>query len=180
MTDYVALLRGINIGKRRIKMADLRDAFSDWGYENIQTIQAAGNVIFRAEPRDLDELAAELEKRLEERYGYEVPVVLRTLDEIRALVAAEPFAAIEVTPDTRLYATFFAVELPPDYETRYVEPEQANYKILSVTSKTVFSVLTLTPNMRTTDSMAILEQTFGKRITTRNWNTIQKIAHLTR
>lgn len=178
MTDYVALLRGINLGKRRIKMDDLREGFVAWGFEHVETLQAAGNVIFTGEQRALAELAADLEVNLQERYGYDVPVILRTLEEIHALVAADPFAGIELTPDTRLYATFLD-EAPADVQLPFETP-QKDYKILDIADRTVFSVLTLNPSMRTTDSMAILEQTFGKRITTRNWNTVKKIAQTKR
>lgn len=177
MTVYVALLRGINVGKRRIKMAHLREGFASWGYEPVKTIQAAGNVIFEAEEQDEAALAAALEQRLAERYGYEVPVVLRAMADIEALVEAEPFAGIEVTPDTRLYVSFLKEPAESDLEIPYETPEK-DFRILSAAEREVCSVLTLNPNMRTTDSMAILEQAFDSQMTTRNWNTVVKIAEI--
>lgn len=177
MTVYVALLRGINVGNRRMKMAHLREGFASWGYEPVKTIQAAGNVIFEAEEQEETTLAETLEQRLEARYGYEVPVVLRTMAEIEALVEAQPFAGVQVTPETRLYVSFLKEPAESELEIPY-ETAEKEFVILSASEREVFSVLTLNPNMRTTDSMAILEQAFDSLMTTRNWNTVKKIADI--
>lgn len=177
MTVYVALLRGINVGKRRIKMAHLREGFASWGYEPVKTIQAAGNVIFEAKEQEETALAEALEQHLEERYGYEVPVVLRTMAEIEALVEAQPFAGVQVTPETRLYVSFLKEPAESALEIPY-ETAEKEFVILSASEREVFSVLTLNPNLRTTDSMAILEQAFDSLMTTRNWNTVKKIASI--
>jgi uncharacterized protein (DUF1697 family) len=177
--EYVALLRGINVGKRRIKMADLRAGFASWGFENVTTIQAAGNVIFRRHETSPADLTNALEERLAERYGFEVSVLLRTMDEIRSLVESDPFRDVEVTPNTRLYVSFLPEKVESDLEIPYESPEK-DFRILSAGDREVCSVLKLNPRMRTTDAMAILEQAFGSRLTTRNWNTVLKIVDASR
>lgn len=173
---YVALLRGINLGKRRIKMADLRRVFEGLGCQDVSTLQAAGNVIFSAPAADSAALTQTLETHLSAAFGYEIPVLLRTAAAIRSLVDADPFAGIEVTPETRLYVTFLSsapravpVELP------YTSPD-GYFRILRLRGTEVFSVLTISPEGRTVDLMVVLEQLFGDNITTRNWNTVVKIA----
>jgi uncharacterized protein (DUF1697 family) len=91
---YVALLRGMNLGGRRIKNEELRRYFEEIGFEDVSTFRASGNVIFATPKR---EAGAKLEGRIEgelgERLGYGVPVFLRSDKEIEAVAAQEPFNA---------------------------------------------------------------------------------------
>ena len=172
---YIALLRGINIGPhKRIKMADLRQVFKSWGFTNIRTLLASGNVLFESDEADTQSLQQNIEANLAETFGFEVPVIIRTLEEIQALADADPFQEIKVTPDTRRYITFLSEKPNSDLPIPYESPEK-NYRILAVSDHEVCSVLTLTDEMRTTDAMNILEKEFGKNITTRNWNTVLKL-----
>lgn len=75
--DYVALLRGINVGGRNIvRMAELRAAFEELGFEDVTTYIQSGNVLFRTAGRKRTEIAARLEAELSERFGTELKVVL--------------------------------------------------------------------------------------------------------
>jgi uncharacterized protein (DUF1697 family) len=171
----IALLRGINIGShKRIKMADLHQAFKSWGFTNIRTVLATGNVLFEAASTDAAALQQNIEEKLAERFGFDVPVIIRTLEEIRALADADPFQGIEVTPDTRLYITFLSEKPSSNLPIPYESPDKS-YRILAVSDHEVCSVLRLTDEIRTTDAMNILEKEFGKNITTRNWNTVLKL-----
>ena len=91
--QYIALLRGINIGPhKRIKMADLRQAFKSWGYSNIRTLLATGNVLFAATETNVETLQQNIEANIAETFGFDVPVIIRTLAQIQALAMADPFA----------------------------------------------------------------------------------------
>ena len=176
---YIALLRGINVGgHKKIKMADLRQAFKSWGFTNIRTLLASGNVLFESDETDTSDDASSLQQSIEaglaKTFGFDVAVIIRTLEEIQALVETDPFQEIEVTPNTRLYITFLSEKPTSDLPIPYQSPEK-NYQILAVSDREICSVLTLTDKMRTTDAMNILEKEFGKNITTRNWNTVLKL-----
>ncbi len=93
MDRYVAFLRGMNLGGRRITNEALRGHFEALGCEDVATFRASGNVILSAGEASEERLAARLEAGLGERLGYAVPVFLRTADELRAIAAHEPFAA---------------------------------------------------------------------------------------
>jgi uncharacterized protein (DUF1697 family) len=88
MARLVALLRGINLGsKRRVAMADLRALLEELGYEDVRTVLASGNVVMtgpKAKARQ------RLEAALAERFGMDIDVVIRTMDELRAVVKAKP------------------------------------------------------------------------------------------
>lgn len=155
-------------------MAELRAAFESWGFQNVKTLLATGNVLFDSPKTDVQSLTQSIEEKLKETFGYDIDVILRTIEQIRELVDSTPFADIEVTPDTRLYVTFLAEKPSSGLKIPYESPEK-EFKILDVADGAVYSVLTLIANTRSIDAMGILEKEFGKKITTRNWNTIRKI-----
>jgi uncharacterized protein (DUF1697 family) len=103
MARLVALLRGINLGsKRRVAMADLRELMAELGYEDVRTVLQSGNIIFTGAKAKARET---LEAGLQDRYGFKVDVVLRTMDELRAVVQNEPFGE-EATDLTRSFVVF--------------------------------------------------------------------------
>jgi uncharacterized protein (DUF1697 family) len=92
MNRYVAFLRGMNLGKRRIKNEELRRHFEEMGFEEVATFRASGNVIFLDPGREAEaKLAARVESELDERLGYDVPVFLRSIEEVAAIAAQRPF-----------------------------------------------------------------------------------------
>lgn len=174
---YIALLRGINVGgNKKIKMEDLREMLSKLGYENPKTVLASGNAAFDAEG-NADEIKSTIEQGIESTFGFSVNVIILPREQIEKLVAANPFAGIEVTKETRLYVTFLPEKPSVTIEIPYHAPD-GDFTILQVTDSEIISVLVLSAKMKTTDSMNILEAEFGKGITTRNWNTVLKIATL--
>ena len=169
---YVAFLRGINVGGNSlVKMADLKKAFEARGFKNIQTILASGNVIFESKTADPEALTRKIETLLKKQWGRSIAVFVRTVDELSKMSALQPFKGVTIESTTRLYVTFLS-----ENSRGLKLPElPSELRITRIKDDAVFSVLELSPKRNTTDSMAILEKAFGPRITTRNWNTIQKI-----
>lgn len=93
MHSYVAFLRGMNLGGRRIKNEELRTEFEALGFVDVACFRASGNVVFAAESGNETKLTARIEAGLGEALGYEVPVFLRSAAELRALATHEPFDA---------------------------------------------------------------------------------------
>jgi uncharacterized protein (DUF1697 family) len=97
MNRYVAFLRGMNLGNRRIKNEELRVHFEAMGFEEVATFRASGNVIFATPKGEAEaKLASRVEAELDERLGYDVPVFLRSGDEIAAIAAQKPFPAAKL------------------------------------------------------------------------------------
>jgi uncharacterized protein (DUF1697 family) len=97
VSRYVAFLRGMNLGGRRIKNEELRRHFEEMAFEEVATFRASGNVIFSAPGREAEgKLAERVEAELDERLGYDVPVFLRSIEEVAAIAAVEPFEAKRV------------------------------------------------------------------------------------
>lgn len=94
MARYVAFLRGMNLGNRRIKNDELRAEFEQLEFADVGTFRASGNVIFAASGGDgAADLAKKIESCLAASLGYEVAVFLRTAGEVEAIAAREPFEA---------------------------------------------------------------------------------------
>jgi len=108
VTAFVALLRGINLGKRQLKMEDLRRIAEDLGLGSPKTYIASGNLLFAADKSETAVKAA-LEKALAEHMGAPVRVMIRTAEEMSAVAKANPF---DEEPGNKVVAIFLD-EAPP-------------------------------------------------------------------
>ena len=166
---YAAFLRGVNVGGVLVKMAELKGILGKVGLKKVQTILASGNVVFESNKK-ASELKKIIESALKTQWKRDIVVVVHSIDNIKKLHAANPFEGIKVTPNTRLYVTFL-FEKPKSH----LKTSSKFFRILKTSDSAVCSVLTLTPNKGTVDLMGDLTKHYGKNITTRNWNTIEKI-----
>ena len=93
---YIALLRGINVGgKHIIKMAELRFLLSGLGFGDIQTYIQSGNIILQSDLAT-NEIKSRLEAGIESRFGFFVPVILRSQKALGALISGLPFAQEDI------------------------------------------------------------------------------------
>jgi uncharacterized protein (DUF1697 family) len=111
MTRYIAFLRGINVGGHNVKMDQLRTLFTELGLENVRSYINSGNLFFDTDRVDRVELARDIEQHLEQALGYAVPVFLRTVPELEAILDKDAFGGIELTADKRFSVTFTAQQL---------------------------------------------------------------------
>ena len=91
MQRYVAFLRGMNLGGRRIKNDELKREFEQLGLDDVACFRASGNVIFASKEKGEEKLKQRIEAGLGESLGYKVPVFLRNAAELEAVSAQEPF-----------------------------------------------------------------------------------------
>ena len=97
MDRYVAFLRGMNLGKRRIKNPELAAEFEQLEFVDVATFRASGNVVFSVEEKASEAaLRKRIEAGLEQGLGYDVPVYLRSVAEVAKIAAREPFDAKDV------------------------------------------------------------------------------------
>ena len=176
---FVAFLRGINVGGNKlIKMTELKQAFESLGFREVQTLIASGNVVFCAASAKADVLLQKIEQKLKKTFGHDIPVIMRTLGQLRKLAAANPFKGVKITPETRLNVSFLADKARSDLKIPYATPKE-DFCILKVSGGEVFSVVDLSKGGSTLDAMSFIEKEFGRNTTTRNWNTINRILEAT-
>ncbi len=172
MNKYVALLRGINVVTKNVPMAKLRQVLEKLGFKSVQTLLASGNAIFEADEANVSMLKKNIEAALAKKFGLEVDVIIRTKQQIKTLVTASPFKHVRMTPGTRLYVTFLLTS--PSSASPKIAGK--GFKILQATKEEILWTIALAPDIKSPDVMTLLEKTYGKKITTRNWNTVVKIA----
>ncbi len=109
MTDYVALLRAVNVGGRGIlKMEDLHAICAARGLENVRTQGQSGNVLFQSDRAERS-LKQELERAATDKMGRTVGVLIRTIPELRAVLDANPFRK----PDPAFVGVIFLPKVLP-------------------------------------------------------------------
>ncbi len=158
-TRYVALLRGINLGKaRQVGMPRLTELLRARGYENVRTHLRSGNVVLDSAMPET-ELAADLSAAIGEEFGFDVPVVLRSGQELAAVVAGDPFATVATDPA--------AVDaLPPAERGDYLVRGRELY-------------LWLPDGIQNTPLASWKwDRLIGRPGTARNWNTVVRLAEL--
>lgn len=170
---YIALLRGINVGGHQVKMDDLRKHFSELGLANVRTYIQSGNVFFETEETDRQALTERIEQHLRATLGYDVPVFLRTAEELEQLLASDPFKALTVTPDMRLCITFTADPIPNNLALP-LRSAKNDMEIIATTEHEAFVVWYIIDG-RPPSSSTLLDKTIGKNSTTRFFHTSAKI-----
>ncbi|GLQ53434.1 DUF1697 domain-containing protein [Devosia nitrariae] len=175
MSLHVAFLRGINLGKRQMKMADLKACLEDMGWTEVKTILASGNVRFEA--AEAGDLKERLERALEQRFGFPVGVVLRSRADLEAMLAADPFAGLDPQADVKRYILMFDRDLPAGIN---LEGVPGDFDVLRIDRRDIYFLAHRLPNGRYGEGLdrigKSLDEQVGKgRIETmRNWNTIEK------
>jgi uncharacterized protein (DUF1697 family) len=172
VTRYAAFLRGVNLGKRQVKSADLLAAFKAMGFDNVKTLLASGNVLFDADAVD----ARAIETALEKQFGFEIGTVLRSQAQLRDLVALDPFAGRVEDDKTKLYVTFVDDSGAKSLPMPCAIP--GDFEVVKLTDGEVFAVAFRDQDGRFGLGMDVISRHFGKKRlwTSRNWNTVLKAA----
>ncbi len=117
MSTYVAFLRGMNLGKRRIKNPELVACFEAIGFTGAVAFQASGNVIFDGGDDDARALQGRIEAGLEAQLGYAVPTRIRSAADVIAIAEARPFSPAELA-ETEGRVQVIVLDAAPDAATR--------------------------------------------------------------
>lgn len=177
METYIAMLRGINVsGHKIIKMDALRKAFGDSGYGNVRTYIQSGNVIFTSVKTSSGKLEKNISGIISGAFGFEAPVIVRDLKEMKEIIKANPFSGNAGRDAKNLYAVLLSDEPAKGLKNKIpkVPNESASY---SITGKTVYLYC---PggygNTRLTN--AFFEKHLKTAATARNWKTICELAKM--
>ena len=177
MALWVAFLRGINLGKRQVKMAELRACLEAGGLTAVKTVVASGNVRFEGEGH-ADAIKARLETLIEAQFGFKVGVVLRMEAELAAMLAGHPFGELDPKADVTRHVLMFDKALP---EGAAVQDRPGHTEILRIDRREIYIAGYRQPNGRYTEGVEeVLKPLYaglGKGVldTMRNWNTMEKM-----
>ncbi|HVS21318.1 MAG TPA: DUF1697 domain-containing protein [Pyrinomonadaceae bacterium] len=178
MIKYVAFLRGINVGgKRLIKMEDLRRVVESLGLKNVRTFIASGNVLFETSQTNRDALTRKIEKKLLTAFGHDVPVVLQTIDELRDILRRGPFKNIKPSPDVMMCVTLLTGE-PKGSPKLPLQSAIENLEVLAIKNRAAFILWRRKKNGMFSFPNNFFEKEFKVTATTRQWNTINRIVAL--
>ena len=170
MTEYVAFLRGINVGGHGVvTMEDLKNVFEACGFKDVKTIATSGNVAFSATMAEAA-VVKKAEAALKTRLGRETPVHVRSRDELRKMVQADPYKGFAIPKDAKRIITFIEASAKAAVKLPY---HQDGASILHIKDGVAYSFYVRTPKGAV--FMKVLEQTFGKGITTRTWDMINRL-----
>jgi uncharacterized protein (DUF1697 family) len=173
-TTYVALLRGINVGKaHQVAMPRLKEVLTDRGHKDVRTHLRSGNVVLTSRLGEA-ELATDLSSAIEAEFGFAVPVVVRTGAEIAAVVQGDPFATVATDPAR--YLVTFLPEAPDPARIDALPKAEGGGDFL-VRGRELY--LWLPDGVAGTPLASWKwDDLLGRPGTARNWNTVRKLAEL--
>ncbi len=167
---HVALLRGVNVGgKNKLPMKELAALFEDEGCGRVRTYIQSGNVVFEASPNLAAMLPDEIADRIAERFGVRSPVLLRTADELRRVVANSPFPPADMRP-TALHVLFLA-DVPSPERVAALDPDRSPPDRFEVRGREIYLHA---PNGlgRSKLTNDYFDRALGTVSTGRNWRTV--------
>jgi uncharacterized protein (DUF1697 family) len=170
---YVALLRGINVGRaRQLDMPRLREVLTARGYGDVRTHLRSGNVLLDS-PLPEEQLARQLHQVIALEFGMDVPVVLRTGREIAAVLGCDPLGHLVTDPSR--YSVTFLPESPHRDRVAALPPADGGEYALD--GRELYLWL---PDGMARSPMATWpwDRLLGMAGTNRNWNTVTKLAQL--
>ncbi|MFZ0793618.1 MAG: DUF1697 domain-containing protein [Candidatus Korobacteraceae bacterium] len=176
VSPYVALLRGINVGgKHIVPMQQLAEIFTRAKCGNVRTYIQSGNVVFTASPRVAKALPALLAKKLEERFGFPVPVVLRNREELAEAARNNPFLKAGL-PQPTLHVYFLA-DIPSVDAVKTLDPQRSAPDAFHLSGREIYLHV---PNGmgRTKLTSTYFDSRLKTVCTARNWNTVLKLLEM--
>lgn len=179
MTKFVALLRGINVsGQKQIKMSELKSLFEDLNFTKVQTYIQSGNVIFESNTNDKISLGGKIEKKIKEKFGFDVKVILKTCAELEYILNNNPFLKKQKTNPDSVYVTFLSEE-PSSINVKKLKEVNYNSEEYFIDGKTIYVFL---PNSygKAKLNNNFFESKLKVQTTTRNWKTVNKLVELSK
>lgn len=171
MTVIIALLQGVNIGKnKRIAMSDFKQIITDLGGANATTLVNSGNIVFGYHNPDEEMLREEIEHAVSEHVGLQIPTIIRSSVEMTRILEANPYPHVD--DPTCLHVDFLNIPAPNALDDLDFGEDH-----LTMLDREIYLHLPNKMSGSTYDA-----KTLGKRLgthhTSRNWNTVTKLAHI--
>lgn len=177
MPVFISMLRGVNVGPHnRIKMDALRALYESLNLQHPRTHVQSGNIIFRAKEKDEAKLTKRIRDGIAKTFGFSPAVVVRTTEELRAAMDANPFAKRKDIEPAKLLITFLAAAPPAGASTTLSDlkgyPEE-----LHLIGRELYIYF---PNGAGKSKLpwSQVEKLLGVTGTARNWNSVTKLLEI--
>jgi uncharacterized protein (DUF1697 family) len=172
MPTYVALLRGVNVGKaKRVPMAELRVVLAGLGCTDVKTLLNSGNAAFKSTARSASGCATAIALALADRFGFDVPVIVKSAQELGAIVAGNPLRFTDADHSRLLVA--FMQDAGQLASLRGLDPLVVPPEQFSIGRKGAY--LLCAAGLLESKAAAALLGKAGRVATTRNWVTVLKL-----
>ncbi len=173
---YVALLRAVNVGKRQVPMKRLGPLVEELGHTDVETVLQSGNVVFTAPRTEASAMEAALAKVLKAEFGFEVPVMVRTGAQLDRVIADNPYAKAAKADPKSVHVAFASGPVKAsalkDVDVDRLAPDE-----FSAGKEEVY-LHYANGQGRSKMLLGVFEKPLGLALTSRNWNTVVKLADL--
>jgi uncharacterized protein (DUF1697 family) len=172
----ISLLRGINLGKRKVAMDELRAVYETLGFQSVRSFIQSGNVLFKTPCKDLKKVTSAIETAIDRKFGFHSEVALRTLPELEQAIANNPFVAQAKAAPNKVLVVFLAEDPGPKARETVMRIDTAPVE-LHATGRELYIYY---PNGQATAKLpwSQLDKLLPGRGTGRNWNTVLKLRDL--
>jgi uncharacterized protein (DUF1697 family) len=177
MARLVALLRAVNVGGRKLPMAQLRALCGELGWEDARTYIQSGNLVFAATGK-AEALETKLEEAIKDRFKLDVPVIVRTAAQWAAYVAANPFPKVATEAPNRLQLLVSKRKPDAGAARRLMERAQAGEAVEMAGGAIWFHFPDGVGTSKLTP--ALIDKAAGSPSTGRNWRTVLKLQEMAR
>lgn len=177
MTTYISLLRGINVsGQKLIKMDALKQLYEAMHFSRVQTFIQSGNVIFQSETTTSKALQTKISTQIQKTFGFEVPVLVVKTEELKNIIARNPFLKEEKKDISHLYVTFLSSEPVMDNWNTILAKRLPAEEIVWLDRAVYLYLPSGAGNTKL--SNAFLESKLKTVATTRNWKTTLELLRI--
>lgn len=167
------MLRGINLGKRQLKSAELAAVIGGLGFTDVKTLLASGNVVFTAPDARAEQLEAQIHDALADATGLKSEIFVRTPEEMDAVVAANPFPDAATDRPSFLVVTFHRKSVDGDAVEALMAAHDGPERAHAIDRELYIDF----PGgqARSILHAPLVKATRDPITTARNWNTVLKI-----
>lgn len=168
---YAGLLRGINVGGRKLLMADLRKFLVELGFKNAATLLQSGNCVFESDTTDPAKIEEFLEAQSVEKLGMKIVWYVRTQEQIADVISKNPFPEMAESDPSHLVLNFYKV---PVTQALFDELDWPGPEEMKVVGEVLYASF---PNgIGTSDLFRNKDwNRLNKLATARNWTTVNKL-----
>ena len=177
MHTYIALLRGINVsGQKKIKMADLKVSLEALNFKDVVTYIQSGNIVFKSEINAIPELERQIHDKILKDFGFEVPVLIKTPEELNYAIHNNPFERDDKY-DPKLFAVVFLKDKPKAENIAKLKTYDYSPEAYVLKDKIIyFYAANGAGRAKMTNNF--FENKLKVQATSRNWRTTHKLVEL--